>query len=192
MTPRIPLIALTATALAVVLSACSPTPKPEETAAASPEVSAPAPAPAEDAAPVVNEPEETTPSEATCESILSENTVASLTDFGWTYEQQEFRFGGDIVEGGIQCVWGDYTIASDHVQIFGWAPLDAAASNAAQQKLLGEGWQRADSDGHTYITTNPAFAVATDDDGFGMTYEFGDGWTTVSDTKQGLLLITAP
>jgi hypothetical protein len=32
--------------------------------------------------------------------------------------------------------------------------------------------------------------MGTDEDGYGMTYLFGDGWVTLSDTKQGLLLVT--
>ena len=51
---------------------------------------------------------------------------------------------------------------------------------------------RADVDDHTFITEPPQFSIAVDEDGFGMTYEFGDGWVTVSDTRQGLLLITPP
>ena len=38
----------------------------------------------------------------------------------------------------------------------------------------------------------PGTAIATDDEGYGMTYLFTPGQVTVADTKQGLLLIEWP
>lgn len=186
---RISSTALAAVMIALTLSACSaaaepettPTPKPTETAAPSPEpTSTPTATP---------EPEETAGAAPTCETIIAPSTVAALSEHGWTHQEKEFRLGADVIEGGIQCVWGDFTVASDHVQVFGWAPIDQPASSAAQQKLFAEGWQRADSDGHVYITENPDFAIAVDEDGFGMTYEFGDGWVKVADTRRSLILV---
>jgi len=188
---RISSTALAAVTIALTLSACSaaaepeatPTPKPTKTAAPSPE---PTPTPTAMPEP---EPEQTASATPTCETIIAPSTVAALSEHGWTHREHEFRFGGDVVEGGIQCVWGDYTVPSDNVQVFGWAPIDQAASSAGQQKLLAEGWQRADSDGHVYITENPDTAMATDEDGFGMTYEFGDGWVKLADTRRSLILV---
>ncbi|WP_300268876.1 hypothetical protein [Microbacterium sp.] len=188
MTRRIPVTAFAALTTALLLTGCAageepatpPDPTPVETeAAAEPVEETPAPADEETADP-------------TCETIISASTVEALTDLGWTYEQKEFRFGEEIIDGGLECVWGDYTVASDHVQVFGWAPLDADASADAQQKLIGSGWLRADADGHTYITEDPAYAMATDEEGFGMTYEFGDGWVKLADAKQSLILIEWP
>ncbi|GGD80135.1 hypothetical protein [Microbacterium murale] len=182
--------ALAAVTIALTLSACStaaaepestPTSKPTKTTTPSPE-----PTPTSTPTP---EPEETAGAAPTCETIIAPSTIAALTEHGWTYREHEFRFGDHVVDGGIQCVWGDYTVPSDHVQVFGWAPVDQAASSAGQQKLLDDGWQRADSDGHVYITENPETAMSPDQDGFGMTYEFGDGWVKVADTRRGLVLV---
>lgn len=188
MTRRLRFATLAGVALALVLTGCSTTP----------ESSDPTPAPVktaperEPAAIETPEPAEDDTAELTCETIISTSTVTALTELGWTYKQHEFRFGADVVEGGIECVWGDYTIASDHVQVFGWAPLDQDTSAAAQQQLIASGWLRADADGHTYITEDPAFAMSTDEEGFGMTYEFGDGWVALADAKQSLILIDWP
>ncbi|MCS3842326.1 hypothetical protein [Microbacterium sp. AK031] len=186
---RISSTALAAVMIALTLSACSaaaepettPTPKPTKTTAPSPE-----PTPTPTATP---EPEKTAGAAPTCETIIAPSTVAALSEHGWTHQEKEFRLGADVIEGGIQCVWGDFSVASDHVQVFGWAPIDQATSSAAQQKLFAEGWQRADTDGHVYITENPDFAIAVDEEGFGMTYEFGDGWAKVADTRRRLILV---
>ncbi|MDQ0645272.1 hypothetical protein [Microbacterium murale] len=187
MTRRIPLATLAAVTIALTLSACTAAPEPTPTPTPPPtETATPAPEPSVSETP---EPEETPQAAPTCETIIAPSTVTALSDHGWTHREHQFRLGEDVVEGGIQCVWGDYTVASDHVQVFGWAPMDQAASNTAQQKLLSAGWQRADSDGHVYITENPDTAFAVDEEGFGMTYEFGDGWVTVADTRRGLVLV---
>jgi hypothetical protein len=166
MIPRIRTAALALLTITLTLTACSTSAPPQD---------------AQDAQ-----------AEPTCETIIEPSTVSALTDRDWTYEKREFRFGADVIEGGLECVWGDFTIASDQAQVFGWAPLDASAASAAQQKLISEGWVQADADGHVYITENPEFAIAADDDGYGMTYEFGDGWTTLADTRQNLSLISFP
>lgn len=186
---RTTLAALGAVTLALTLSACATatdsaaTPTPTPTAVDS---STPSPEPTPTATP---EPEEKPQAAPTCETIIAPSTITAFSEQGWTFRESEFQLGADVVDGGIQCVWGDYTVASDHVQVFGWAPIDQAASTAAQQMLLAEGWRRADSDGHTYLTENPDTAFAVDEEGFGMTYEFGDGWVTLADTRRGLLLV---
>jgi len=190
MTYRFRFAALATLTFALVMTGCSAAPDSSASPAPSPgpveTEEAPAPA-VETPAPADN-----ITTEPTCESIVAASTVAALTELGWTYSENDFRLDADIVEGGIECVWGDYTVASDHVQVFGWAPLDDEASIAAQQELITSGWLRADADGHTYITEDPSYAMSTDDEGFGMTYEFGDGWVKLADAKQSLILIEWP
>lgn len=184
---RTPLAALAGVTIALALSACAPAAEPSPTMTPS-DATTPTPTP-EPSVSETPEPEETPQAAPTCETIIAPSTVTALSAHGWTHREDQFRLGEDVIEGGIQCVWGDYTVASDNVQIFGWAPIDPAASNAAQQKLLAVGWQRADSDGRVYITENPDTAFAVDEDGFGMTYEFGEGWVKVADTRRGLVLV---
>lgn len=185
MTSRTPFVAFAVSAT-LLLTGCATaaTPDPSPTASVKPNV---------DAAPA---PETTEPDVADaapdCENIIAPSTIEALDSEGWTYQEREFRLGADLIEGGFECVWGDYSVPSDHVQVFGWAPLDTQAATDAQDALLGEGWLRTDSDGHVYVTEDPANSLAVDEDGFGWSYEFGEGWVTVSDTRQGLQLITLP
>ncbi len=187
---------LAALTLAGTLAACSgepvqtrsPSPSPTASETTASETTAPTASPD----PVETEHVDEPAADPTCETIIAPSTIAIFEEHGWTYKEHEFRLGADVVEGGLQCVWGDYTVASDHVQVFGWAPLSAAESPSAQEKLIADGWIRADADGHTYITEDPQFAIAVDESGFGMTYEFGEGWVTLADTKQSLVLIKRP
>ena len=55
-----------------------------------------------------------------------------------------------------------------------------------QQTLVDQGWVRESRRDGVYITESPETAIAKDDQGYGMTYLFGDGWVTIADTKQGL------
>lgn len=181
---------LAALTLGLALAACSADPAPEPTPSSEPTTSETKPTPSPE--PVETEPVEEPAADPTCETIIGPNTIKIFEEHGWTYEEDEFRIGADIVEGGLHCVWGDYTVASDHVQVFGWAPIDASDSASAQQSLIADGWIRADADGRTYITEDPQFSIALDEAGFGMTYEFGDGWVTLADTKQSLVLIKKP
>ena len=66
---------------------------------------------------------------------------------------------------GIQCVWGDFSTATDHVQIFGWAPITQAQAETAASELVAEGWTREESDEGVYVTENPETAIAVDEDG---------------------------
>ncbi|GAA5149391.1 hypothetical protein GCM10025768_12540 [Microbacterium pseudoresistens] len=128
----------------------------------------------------------------TCDTLIGASTVAVLTNQGWTARQSDFAFGPDIVPGGLQCLWADASTASDNGLLYGWAPLSAEDAASAQETLLSQGWVKEDAASGVYITADPQFAMGKDDDGYGMTYLFGDGWVTVSDTKQGLLLIDRP
>ena len=55
--------------------------------------------------------------------------------------------------------------------------------------MIESGWRREDGADGIYITEDPQYAMGTDDDGYGMTYLFGDGWVKFADTRQSLLLI---
>jgi len=169
-----------------VLSGCASAPAaPVPTAKPTTQTAAPAPTP-QTAAP---EPVSATP---TCETLVSEGTVQALTEQGWTVETRDFTFGPDVVAGGVQCLWSDFSQASDHGQLYGWAPISADAAVAAQKKLVDQGWVREERDRGVYLTVDPSSALNPDEDGYGMTYLFGDGWVTLADTKQGLILITLP
>lgn len=140
--------------------------------------------------PTTGEPSKPTPeAEPTCDTIITTGTVDALTSEGWTVRQREFVIGDVTVEGGLECLWSDYNTASDHGQTYAWGPLTDAQARAAQASLLTDGWLRSTEGEVTYITEDPAYALTADDDGFGMTYEFGAGWVKFADTKQGLLLI---
>ena len=54
---------------------------------------------------------------------------------GWTARAEPFRIGELEVAGGVQCIWGDFTTATDHVQIYGWAPISADDADQAQNAL---------------------------------------------------------
>ena len=41
-------------------------------------------------------------------------------------------------------------------------------------------------------STSTDTAVATDDEGYGLTYLFGDGWVKYADTKQSIALVEWP
>lgn len=181
--PRIGAV-VTLAAILTVVSACSaPAPQPST----SPTGDAPA-------ASATPEPSEAAPTEPaadpTCETIIPASTVADFESISWSPQVGEFRVGVTALEGGIQCMWADFSgPATDHVQIFGWAPISSGDATTAQAELVAEGWVREDSPSGTYITENPDTTVATDENGYGMTYLFGDGWVKLADTKQGLLLV---
>lgn len=170
---RTMLVALTASVL--LLAGCTAAPGPAGTAAGTP-IATVTPTTDATAAP-------------TCETLIRSDLVDSLTARGWTAQTDTFRIGSAEVPGGLWCQWGDYSVASDHVQIYGWARIDAATAAKARAALLTEGWHEVDGD---YVTQDADVSFATDADGYGMTYQFGDGWVTVSDTKQGLLVIERP
>lgn len=185
MSPRTPL-ALSALAAGLLLASCAapaPTPPPPSSASASAE-----PSTAATTAPVSAQ-TPTPGADPACDTIITTGTVDALSSQGWTSKQQELRIGETLVEGGLLCMWADFSTASDHGQMYGWGPLDSRTSTTAQSNLKRDGWLRSTEGDLVYFTEDPAYAIATDEDGFGMTYEFGDGWVKFADTKQGLLLI---
>ncbi|MGP3536070.1 hypothetical protein ACTU3I_14830 [Microbacterium sp. RD1] len=170
-----------------LLAACgsSNTPETTPTTPAPPTAvpTSPAPTPSEGEADAV---------EATCETIIPETVVEEFASVGWTAKADIFRIGSQEVPDGILCTWGDYSVATDHVQVFGWAPISEADADAAQSELLGSGWRREEGEGGSYITESAETAIAPDEEGYGFTYFFGDGFVTLADTKQSLLLVERP
>lgn len=188
MTPRIlPAIAGLALVL-VALSACT-----------SPSPSTTSPTPTESAAqgdtstaPTTSPSSEGPPEGLSCESMISARTVAALSDAGWSAETKEFVVGGVELPEGLLCFWADYTVGSDNGQLYGWSSISSADAKVAEQALLDEGWTREDGSDGIYVTEDIEYSMGTDEDGYGMTYLFGDGWVRLADTRQGLILIEWP
>ncbi|GAA5028155.1 hypothetical protein ACFQRL_06170 [Microbacterium fluvii] len=182
-------LALTLALTTALATACSSTaPEAVETTAA-PTAAATTAAPTPDATPT----EEPVSSDApTCETIIPASTVAEFEDLEWTAQEEPFVLAGDEITGGLQCKWGDLTAATDHIQMFGWAPIDEADAIAAQDQLVADGWSLEEGDEGIYVTESAETAIYTDDDGYGWTYLFGDGWVKFADTKQSLLLVEWP
>jgi hypothetical protein len=137
-------------------------------------------------------PTETAAAEPTCETIIPTSIVEDLESVGWTVRAEQFRVGDITIEQGIQCVWGDFTVATDHVQIYGWAPISEDDANDAQNQLVSLGWRTEEAPEGVIVTESADTTVATDGEGYGLTYLFGDGWVKYADTKQGLLLVVWP
>ena len=187
MIPRIPLAAATALLLAVSLAACAQEPAPARTPTATPSA-------VQTSAPVAEEPTaDPEPAEApTCETLITPDYVSTLSDLGWSPKQSEFRVGETVIESGIQCTWAAWEEVSDQVQFFAWGELAPDQATAIQSELLSQGWQRENEDGALYFTEPAESAFQTDENGYGMTYQFGDGWVKFADTKQSLILIDRP
>lgn len=185
MTPRITSAAVAALLLALSLVACSGA--PEE--AATPTPKAPKPSPAASVQPVQTQAPVTPSAEPACDTIVSTGTVKALTDAGWSFKEKEFVIGDLTLADGLLCFWADYSVASDHGQLYGWSEISAEDAAKAQSALLSSGWRREDGPEGVYITEDPQYAMGTDEDGYGMTYLFGDGWVKFADTRQSLILI---
>lgn len=179
------LVAATLIVVAVAGCAAPAAPESPRPSASSTPQSGAAEQPSEAATPSA-EPE---PEALTCETMISPGTVAALTDAGWSAKPKEFVVGDVELTDGLLCFWADYSVGSDHGQLYGWSEISADEAARAQQSLLDSGWRREDGPDGVYITEDPQFAMGTDEDGYGMTYLFGDGWVRFADTRQGLLLI---
>lgn len=187
MSPR-PAAALALAVLALGLASCAGEQAPDP-------VGQPTDAPQTQAPPEATTDPETTPdpaAEPTCETIISPYVVEELEDLGWSPREDPFLLGSTELPEGIQCIWGDQSVASDHVQIYGWAPVDAATAAESQGVLQSEGWVLLEEEGSVFLTENPDHVVMADREGYGMTYQFGDGWVALSDTKQGLEIVRWP
>ncbi|WP_336633469.1 MULTISPECIES: nitrate ABC transporter substrate-binding protein [unclassified Microbacterium] len=184
---------LTATAtvgLAVLLlSGCAGTAAQAPTAIVG--TDAPTSAPPEASDPTPADPS-ATPEDVTCDSLIDPDVLTDLQAQGWTAKETPFAAGGVTLSQGLVCTWANYTQPSGSILIFGWAPLTADQSTKMQSGLEGQGWIRKKDGSSLYITEDPAQAPTVDPSGYGMTYEFGDGWVTVGDLKQNLLLIRRP
>ena len=174
---------------ALALAACSTGPAPSPTPTTTESAPPAAPVETPDASPSAAA-EASAPS---CDTLISASLVDELTSYGWTSRTDDFLVGATVVEGGLQCTWADFDgPATDNLLVFGWAPIAASEATRLQTELISQGWLREDGAQGTYITTDPQYAVAVDEDGYGMTYLFGDGWVTLALTKQGLVLIERP
>lgn len=177
---------------ALVLAGCAapapePAPAAEAPSSAAPAAGVETPAPA--ASPSGSA---TPPADPTCENIIPQATADDFKSLGWTSQEDQFRMGATALDDGIQCKWGDTKIASDRVQIFGWAPIDDATAKTAQKDLVAAGWKvEQDADG-VYVTENPDWLNGRGADGYGLTYFFGDGFVKLADTRQSLILVQSP
>ncbi len=188
-TTRFSLTAALVAGAALALAGCAASAAPDTAPSVDPTAEGPAiAAPATTATPK----SETEDVEPTCENIIPQATADDFTSLGWTYQSEPFRIGADALDDGIQCKWGDTKIASDRVQIFGWAPIDAADAAKAQKDLVAAGWKVEKADEGTYVTENPEWLGGRGVDGYGLTYLFGDGWVKLADTKQSLVLVESP
>lgn len=175
--PRILTVVAAVVATAALLTGCGSGVQPDPTASAgtpaataTPGQDGPTPAPSASAV------------AATCEGIIDPDTLADLQAQGWTYRQSPFSAGGITLDDGLQCEWGDLDGATTaNLMLFGWAPVTTAESTAMQDELVAEGWEREASSDGTFVW-----------DAFGMTYEFGEGWVTVSDLREQLPIIRRP
>ncbi len=189
---RLPRGVLGTAALAAVLllTACSaaPAPAPTSVAPTIPAVQPEQPVESPDATPTTD-PE---PVDVSCATLIGRETTAELDALGWTVREDPFTVLDLTLDTGLSCTWGDFDEPSGTLVLFGWAPISTDEAARAESALLAEGWIReTDTDG-ILITEDPGTAMTLDDDGYGMSYLFGDGWVTLSDTRQGLVLIERP
>lgn len=179
-------VALAAVALGA-LAGCSSPAAPPVAQSSAPAVSAPS-TPTADPSPSAAAEDE----EPTCENIIPKSTADDFVSLGWSSQSEPFRMGSIQLADGIQCKWGDQKITTDRVQMFGWAEIDADEAAKAEKELIAAGWSRETGPEGTYVTENPEWAIGKDDQGYGITYLFGDGWVKLADTKQSLLLVQGP
>lgn len=185
--PRLPRMIVLLFASSVALAGCASTiPDPVDTTTATAE-----PAPAGASPTATTEP---TPDaeRTTCESLIPQSLVDEFGTNGWTAQEEAFRVGEITLDEGLTCVWGDYSVATDNVQIFGWAPITASDASTVRAELIASGWQRIDDSSGEFLTESPDTVISPDEDGYGLTYQLGDGWILFADRKQSLLLIERP
>lgn len=180
-----------AASLAAVSGCAAAAPEAAPTATTAPSAVAPSATPEPGATP---DTAAATSEDPTCETIISPAIVSDFEALGWTNFEDAFTVGTVTVAvpEGVQCTWGDLSASAEQVQQFGWAPITAAQAATAEQDLLAEGWRTEDSREGVYVTESADTAVTTDDEGYGRTYLFGDGWVKYADTKQSLLLVQFP
>ncbi len=182
------------TALAVVtalaLAGCSASGAPET----APSVAATASGPAVDGSAPTDSPEpEDEPSIApTCENIIRSLWSTTSRASGGHRRRISSASARRRSTAASSASGATRAIASDRVQIFGWAPIDDSTAAQAVSDLTAAGWKvEKDSDG-TYVTENPDWLNGRGVDGYGLTYLFGDGFVKFADTRQSLLLVDSP
>ncbi|MCP2636600.1 hypothetical protein K0817_008475 [Microbacterium sp. HD4P20] len=186
---RLGIAALVALSATLALTACSGSPE-----ATAPEQTNVAPTPSAPAPETSGTPEpEPAAADPTCDTLISLSVSKDFESLGWTSRAEPFYIGSIEVADGLRCVWADFEgPAGDHGQMFGWARISAGEAADAQAELVGQGWIREEAPEGTYITESPDTTISADAEGYGMTYLFADGWVTLADTKQNLLLIEWP
>lgn len=125
----------------------------------------------------------------TCENILSGAGFTELEAAGWEYASGPFPLGEAELDGGVSCTWTNPAEPGGNILTFGWAPITVDEATTAQQQLEAEGWIVETEGDEVYVTEDPAFALTVDEDGYGVTYLFGEGFVQLADVKQGLLVI---
>ncbi|WP_203138203.1 hypothetical protein [Microbacterium sp. JZ31] len=127
--------------------------------------------------------------EPTCETILPESLVAEFENLGLAAIEEPFSFGDPQTTSlpeGLMCTWGSPEVATDHgVQLYGWAPMDAAGTEKWTAFLVDQGWTRTEGDGYVYLS-DPFEGVE------GVTYAFGADHVILADTKDGVTLVDWP
>ncbi|MFE1644813.1 hypothetical protein ACFM35_04445 [Microbacterium sp. P01] len=174
-----------ASVFAFTACSSSETPTTLSTESPSPNATSPEPTPSGSGA---NEPV----GDPTCETLIPADTVTVFTESGLTPVPGPFILGGEELADGLQCKWGNAAQPSDHVQVFGWAPITEDLAEDAITDLVAQGWREVQEGDARYVTAGQGMIMEADDQGFGSTYQFGDGWVSFADTKQGLLLVTWP
>lgn len=186
--------ALAAAVVALLLLAgCGAAGEPEGQTTPTPLPTAESPDPDATVAPAEGGEDEAEPMVMTCETLVPQAVVDNFASVGWSAQEEPFRVGGTEIEGGLLCTWADFESETNgELQFFGWAPIPPNQAESVQDNLLSQGWIREDGADGVFITESADTVIAPDDDGYGVTYLFGDGWVEIADTKQGLLLITSP
>lgn len=176
----LPLLATVAVALLAGCSSAAPTDAdtPVSTAAPSSPVATPEATASTPALP-----------DATCENIIGEASFSELESSGWEYRQEPFFIAGTEIADGVYCSWTNPSEQGGNIPVFGWAPLTAAEASEAQDALEADGWIAEETDDGVFFTEDPEFALTVDENGFGMTYFFGEGYVQVADVKAGLVVI---
>jgi len=191
--PRLILPAVLAAAITIAASGCASTPPaPPSTPSGQPTATVAPSDPGQQPEPGET-PDTVDPADVTCESLIGPDLVTELTDQGWTAREDPLFIGDLELSDGISCTWGDFeSTTGEDLLLFAWSPITAEQATAAEAALSTEGWIVEEGADGTYVTEDPSQAINLDDEGYGMTYLFGDGWVILSDTKQGLVLIERP
>lgn len=138
-----------------------------------------------------------TPLALTCESIVTADTVSGLSSEGYTglkWGDGPWTIGDQPFADGLACIWSqDHSVGTDNFLWFGWSPADDASRSAAIASLTADGSFVAEETAEgTYVTIDQAQAVTVDENGYGTTYLFSDGWVIGAFTRAGLQAVQVP